>query len=498
MEQGIELVMDYQALATFIVYILLMLGIGLIASRFSSKGISNFFIGGRRMSGLIVAMSSVVSGRSAWLLLGFTGMAWGMGLAALWAAVGYIVVELFLFLFYATRLRRFAGRYDCITLPDFFAERFHDPRGWLRGIVVVIILIFMVAYVSAQFVAGGKAFSASFGLDYSWGLIITTIIILLYVVLGGFLAVSLSDTIQAFIILIALLVLPVKSIIDLGGWQSFMDALRPLGGAFALSAGAMIGFLGIGLGSPGNPHIVARYMSLRPGGSFPKVALMGTLANVLMAVGALFIGLSGRAYFPDLAGLPGGDGENLYPTLAWLHLHPILFGLVVASIFSAIMSTADSQLLVAASCVVRDIYEKLVMKGEPIPQKTLVMMSRGVILVIVILAVILGWVAGQLVFWLVLFAWAGLGAAFGPTTILALFWKRTSAKGVMAGAISGAATAIIWNQVPVLKAAIYELVPAFLIATVVTVVVSLLYPSETPNKVNEMFEAMKVDESLNR
>jgi len=496
MEQEPHIGSDYQALGTFIVYIFLMLLVGVIASRFSSKGIGNFFIGGRKMSGLIVAMSAVVSGRSAWLLLGFTGMAWHMGLAAMWAAVGYIVVELLLFLFYASRLRRFSGRYDCITLPDFFAERFHDPRGYLRLVVVVIILVFMVAYVSAQFVAGGKAFSASFNLDYTWGLVITTLIILIYVILGGFLAVSLSDTIQAFIILAAMLVLPVKAIADLGGWHSFVTTLRGIeGGALfdpmALSAGAMIGFLGIGLGSPGNPHIVARYMSLRSGASFRGVALMGTLANVLMAVGALFIGLTGRAFFPEAAALPAGDVENLYPTLAWQHLHPIMFGLVVASIFSAIMSTADSQLLVAASSVVRDIYEKLIMRGAPVPQKTLVWLSRMVIAIIVVLSVVLGWVAGDLVFWLVLFAWAGLGAAFGPTTILALFWKRTSRAGVIAGAITGATTVIVWNQTPHLKAIVYELVPAFFLAALVTIVVSLLVPSEKKENAEEMFRCMK-------
>ena len=496
MEQSAELVLNFQALATFVFYIFLMIIIGVIASRFSSEGISNFFIGGRKMSGLIVAMSAVVSGRSAWLLLGFTGMAWTMGMPAIWAAVGYIAVELFLFLSYAGRLRRFSGKYDCITLPDFFTERFSDPKGYLRLVVVTIILIFMVAYVSAQFVAGGKAFSASFNLEYNWGLIITTLIILIYVILGGFLAVSLSDTIQAFIIIIALLVLPVKSIIDLGGWHTFTEMLRATGdGAFmdplALSAGAMIGFLGIGLGSPGNPHIIARYMSLRKEGSFRLVALMGTLANILMAVGALFIGLAGRLYFPEAAGLPAGDTENLYPILAWQHLHPIFFGIVVASIFSAIMSTADSQLLVAASSVVRDIYEKMLMKGQPVTQKRLVLMSRIVIFVIVVIALLLGWVAGKLVFWLVLFAWAGLGAAFGPTTILALYWKRTSRAGVIAGIITGAATVIIWDRIPALKAMMYELVPAFIMAAAVTIVVSLLYPSEKREKVEEAFRSYR-------
>jgi len=492
--QGSELVLDYRALITFLLYIALVLVIGFIASRFSSKGISNFFIGGRRMSGLVVAMSAVASGRSAWLLLGFTGMAYTMGVSAVWAVVGYIFVEFLLFFYYAVRMRKFTEKYDCITLPDFFSERFSDPKGLLRVIVVVIILIFMVAYVSAQFVAGGKAFSASFDVDYTSGLLITTAIILVYVVLGGFLAVSVNDTIQAFIIITALLIVPIKSIIDLGGWDNFIDMLTETQSGsfvdpFAISAGAMIGFLGIGLGSPGNPHIIARYMALRKEGSFSMVALMGTAANVLMAAGALFIGLVGRIYYPEVSGLPAGDTENLYPVLAWHHLHPVFFGLVIASIFAAIISTADSQLLVAASSVVRDIYEKLLMKKKQVSQKRLVLLSRAIIFLIVLLAVILGWVAGDLIFWLVLFAWAGLGAAFGPTTILALYWKKASKTGVIAGILTGAVTVIVWNRIPFLKEMMYELVPAFILSALVTIIVSYIWPSESKEKVEQIFNA---------
>jgi sodium/proline symporter len=494
--QSVDLVLSYKALITFMVYIALVLLIGVIASRFSSKGLSNFFIGGRQMSGLVVAMSAVASGRSAWLLLGFTGMSFTMGVSAVWAAFGYIVVEFLLFFFYAVRMRKFTEKYDCITLPDFFSERFSDPKGFLRVTVVIIILIFMVAYVSAQFVAGGKAFSASFDLDYQNGLLITTALILIYVVLGGFLAVSVNDTIQAFIIIIGLLVVPIKSIIDIGGWSRFTELLMATHSGsfvdpFALSIGAMVGFLGIGLGSPGNPHIIARYMSLKKKGNFKMVALMGTLANILMAVGALFIGLVGRLYFPDASMLPDGDTENLYPILAWQHLNPVFFGLVIASIFAAIISTADSQLLVAASSVVRDIYEKMMMKNRSVSQKRLVLMSRAMIFTLVMLGLFLGWIAGDLVFWLVLYAWAGLGAAFGPTTILALYWKRTSTAGVIAGILSGAFTVIVWNRIDFLREMIYELVPAFILATIVTIVVSYFTPSETSEKVEQMFDIYK-------
>src|SRR6056297_667424 len=254
------------AVAAFILYLCLLIGIGLYASRFSSKGISEFFIGGRKINRFVMALSTVVSGRSAWLLLGVTGMAYARGPSAIWAVAGYIIVELFLFLYYARRLRNFSEKRDCITIPDFFSERFSDKDGILRTILVVIFLIFMIGYVSAQFVAGGKAFASGFGFEMNTGIIITAAIVLLYTVAGGFLAVSLTDMFQAAFMLIALVLLPVISITNLGGLSEMIRQLALLDisfvDPFVVTAGAAIGFLGIGLGSPGNPHILARYMSI--------------------------------------------------------------------------------------------------------------------------------------------------------------------------------------------------------------------------------------------
>ncbi len=465
-------------LISFIGYLLLITFIGIYAARFSSKGIAHFFIGGRRMGMLVVALSSVVSGRSAWLLLGVTGMAYTMGFSAMWSVLGYTLVELFLFLSYAPRLRRFSETHDCITLPDFFASRFGDRDGRLRLVVVLIIVVFMIAYVSAQFVAGGKAFHASFDLTETQGLWLTAVIILFYTMVGGFLAVSLTDTLQGLFMVFALLVLPGIAIIHLGGVGAFIEAAYVLEegrflNPFAIGLGALIGFLGIGLGSPGNPHIIARYMSIKDPAKLKRVALVGTLANFLMALGALLTGMAGRIYFPDLSMLPAGDTESIYPLMAAEHLHPILFGVVIASIFAAIMSTADSQLLVAASALVRDVYEKTWFRGQTISQRRLVLLSRLVVIVLVALSLSLAFMATELVFWLVLFAWAGLGAAFGPTSILALYWRKTSRAGVISGMLAGAATAIIWNRVPFLADGLYELVPAFLTGLLVCAVVSL-------------------------
>lgn len=472
MTSGSELMSIY----AFLGYLILVTMIGLYAARFSSSGISAYFVGARRMNKIVVALSAVVSGRSAWLLLGVTGMAYKMGASAVWAVLGYIIVELFLFIFYAYRLRRFSEKYDCITLPDFFAARFNDHDNRLRVLLVLVITMFMISYVSAQFVGGGKAFAASFGIDQQTGVLLTAGIVLFYTMVGGFLAVSLTDVFQAFFMLIALVILPVIAISDFGGLIPVLEQLKEINPGlidpFSLSLGAAIGFLAIGLGSPGNPHIIARYMSIKDPEQLRMTAVIGTVWNVLMGWGALFIGLAGRVYFPEIDMLPGADTENLYPTLAEQHLHPLLLGIVVASVFAAIMSTADSQLLVAASALVRDLYEKVIRRGSPVPDKKLVMLSRIAVFALVIIALLLGYIAQDLVFWLVLFAWAGLGAALGPTSVLALYWRGTTRTGVFAGVISGTLTTIIWFYIPQLKSVIYELVPAFIISTIMTITVS--------------------------
>ncbi len=491
-----ELAVNGWAVAAFVGYLLLLMVIGVLSSRFSSAGIGEFFVGGRKMNRVVVALSAVVSGRSAWLLLGVTGMAFTIGVSAVWAVVGYTLAEMVLFLSYAVRLRRFSEVLDCITVPDFFAARFGDADGALRVTLSVVILIFMVSYVSAQLAGGGKAIGASFGLSAQSGVLLTAAVVLGYTMLGGFLAVSLTDTLQAGFMLIGLLVLPAVAIADAGGWGRVAAEITLADAAvldpFSLGAGALIGLVGIGLGSPGNPHILVRYMSIDDPKQLRFAAVVGTTWNVLMGAGAVLIGLVGRVYFTGVEALPAADPENLYPTLAQAHLHPVLFGIVVASVFAAIMSTADSQLLVAASAVVRDVYESVLKRGQEIPQARLVRMSRGVVFALVAIALVLGVVAESLVFWLVLFAWAGLGAALGPTSILALYWRRTTRAGVFAGLVTGTLTTIVWYLTPALKDRLYELVPAFTLGLLATVLVSAV--TRPPEGVDEMFEAMGVGE----
>jgi sodium/proline symporter len=464
------------AIASFIAYLVVIVAVGVWATRFSSAGVSEYFIGGRKMHRFVVALSAVVSGRSAWLIIGVVGMAYAQGASAVWAVVGYITVEMLLFLYYARRLRRFSEAHDCITVPDVFAERFGDPKGLLRLSLVAIFLVFIVGYVAGQFVAGGKAFAAGFGLEPTTGILLTAGIVLVYTVLGGFLAVSLTDMIQALFMIVALVVVPAAALAAEGGLSAALAQIAAVDPTLvdpaALGFGAFLGFLGIGLGSPGNPHILARYMSIERPEQLRTAAVVGTVWNVVMAWGALFAGLAGRAWFPDPSQLPGGDTESLYPVLAGQVLPPAVFGLVIAAIFAAIMSTTDSQLLVAASAVVRDVYEKVLHRHEEIPQRRLVLLSRTVVVVLVALSVVMGFYAEQVVFWLVLFSWAGLGASLGPTSLLTLYWKGTTRAGVLAGLFAGALTVIAWKLVPALDAALYELIPGFLAGLVATVVVS--------------------------
>lgn len=407
-------------------------------------------------------------------------MAYMRGVSAVWAVVGYTIAELLMFVYAAPRLRELTELHQDLTIPDFFESHLKDSTHILRNLSVIIILIFMVSYISAQFVGGGKAFSTSFQISPLAGIVLTATVVLLYTLLGGFLAVSLTDVVQAIFMIVALLVLPIIAIADFGGVESMLKAIanqnRALIDPFSLGTGAFIGFLGIGLGSPGNPHILVRYMSIENPGQLKSSALIGTFWNVVMGWSAIFIGLIGRAYFPTIDQLPRGDAENLFPYLAQLHLHPVIFGIIIAAILAAIMSTADSMLLVCASAIIRDIYQKTIKNNQKIPERSQVFYSRIIIVVLVSIAFFFGIYKQEWVFWLGLFAWGGLGASFGPPLLLSLFWKRTSKIGVVAGFVSGTLTIIIWNQIPYLKSVMYELVPAFIFSTGFTILISRLKP----------------------
>ena len=472
-EAGIPYVAgDPWAISAFALYFLVVILIGLWTARFSSREQANFLLGGRRMKTLVVALSAVVSGRSAWLLLAVSGVAFVRGVGAISMVAGYTVVELVMCLTVARRLRRETGAAGDITIPDYLASRFRDRVHLLRGVASLIIIVFLITYVGAQIKAGGKALSAGFGMPEWFGALLTGLVILAYTALGGFLAVSLTDVLQAFLMIFALTGLPLLAMANFGGPTAVVAALDPaMFDPLAFGLGAIVGALGIGLGSPGNPHILVRFMSIEDEKKLVPAGWIGFFWNVVMGIGAVGIGVVGRAFY-TLEQLPGADRETIFPTLAG-QLPPFLFGLVIAAVFAAIMSTADSQLLVAASAAVRDLYQRTFKGGTGISERRMVALNRAAVVALCAAALLIGLFAERYVNFLVLLAWTGLGCSFGPPIILGLYWKRCNRWGALAGMLAGAAVTFIWGLNPQLKAIIHEIIPAFAASALATFVISL-------------------------
>ncbi len=465
------------AMAIFLLTLILPVGIGFLAL-LRTKSQSDFFIGGRSMNAFVVGLSAVSSGRSSWLVLGLSGVAYVSGTGAIWAIAGYIIVEAWQFVYLGRKLRNEIQTNDSITLLDYFDTRFNDRTGLLRIAGVIIISVFITAYVAAQFNAGAKSLSTALDISFVMSLGISGLLIMVYMVLGGYVAVAYNDVVRAIIMLIALVVLPVIGIVRVGGLNVLNDLLHQLNPAylnvFSLGTGAIIGFLGIGLGSPGQPHIVVRYMSIKKSDKLLLSAIYGTTLNVMLGLGAICIGLVGRILVPDAQSLPGKDPEMIYLVLSSQYFGPVLYGLLIGGVFAAILSTADSQLLVVASTFARDLYEKVLAGKTHIDEKKKLFLGRIVLVLSGILSLFLAYLAQDLVFWLVLFAWAGLGAAFGPALIMSLFWKKTTKAGILSGMITGSLVTIGWKLWLKEFTGIYELIPGFSAALLIIMAVSLM------------------------
>lgn len=465
------------AFAVFMLTLSLPVLVGLWAGR-KTKNQSDFFIGGRAMSRIVVALSAVSSGRSSWLVLGVSGRAFMVGTGAVWAVVGYTVAELFQFIYIGRRLRAETERYDSLTLLDYFESRFDDRKRFIRVIGSAIIGIFITAYVAAQFNGGAKALSTALHIPVIWALLFSGGLVLVYMVLGGYIAVAYNDVVRALILIVGLVIFPVYGLIQIGGLKPLLQTLSALNPSLidpvSLGFGAVIGLLGIGLGSPGQPHIVVRYMSIKDPSKLRSSAVIGTFWNVIMGWGAVFIGLLGRALFRSVELLPNGDEEVIYLVLSSRYFGPVLYGLVIGGVFAAILSTADSQLLVVASTFVRDIYEKILRPRSVLSEKHKLRLSRWVVVMSGLLALVMAYLAKDIIFWLVLFAWAGLGASFGTALIFSLYWKRTTGPGVAAGMLTGTVVVIVWKLFLAAPTGLYELIPAFFLSALAIVVTSRL------------------------
>lgn len=466
-------------------YVLVMIMIGIYGYRKSTSNSEEFLIGGRKMGPFVTALSAGASDMSGWLLMGLPGAMYMMGLSGSWLAIGLTTGAFLNYLIVAPRLRVYTEvAKNAITLPVFFENRFRDKSQLLKLVSSVFILVFFTLYTSAGMVSGGRLFESAFGMDYSIGLWVTSLVVVFYTFIGGFMAVSLTDAVQGTIMVIALLLIPTVVIFQLGGIgetvdtiytkdTNYMDMLR---GTTAIS---IVSLLAWGLGYFGQPHILVRFMAIDSVKDIKKARRVGMTWMIGTVLGSLFLGFFGIAYLQrfDTDTMLKFDAsqelsETIFIYLSKALFHPLIGGFLLSAILAAVMSTISSQLLVTSSSMTEDIYKTFFNKHAT--AKNMLIMSRISVLVVAVVAFLLALDPQESILGLVGNAWAGFGAAFGPLVILSLLWKRTTAMGALSGMLVGGATVLLWVYVPHAYKEVYEIIPGFLLSFLTTVVVSLM------------------------
>nr|MBN2277502.1 sodium/proline symporter [candidate division Zixibacteria bacterium] len=460
----------------FILYLVTLLIIGFLTFRFN-KSIADYVLAGRRLGVWVITFSERASGESAWLLLGLPGVVFASGLSELWVVIGCTSGILFSWMFISRRLRIESEANFALTIPEYFENKFNDTTRTVRTLGTLIIVFFFTFYVCAQFDGAGKVLNATFGIPHTWGMIIGAIMILFYTIMGGFWAVAWTDFFQSILMLFTLVLLPVVALIELGGWEKItvfiasthVDHLTLLGGNTGLWAAlSIISGLAWGLGYMGQPHLLARFMAIKDPEKLRQGAVIGISWAVLAFWGAMFIGLFAVVHF-NAGGI--ADQEKVMPMMATQLLPGWVAGLLISGAIAAMMSTADSQLLVATSAVAEDIYHNFIDKKAT--EEKLVTVSRLITFCVGVAAFLIAYFSSELVFKMVSFAWSGLGSAFGPPLLLTLWWRKTTREGVLAGMLVGTITVIIWHFTPQLTGLVYELAPAFIMSLLAVWLVSL-------------------------
>jgi SSS family solute:Na+ symporter/sodium/proline symporter len=450
--------------------------------RTSTDDVSGYMLGGRKLGPAVSALSAGASDMSGWMLLGLPGAMYLSGVSSAWIAIGLFAGALANYLIVAPRLRVYTEvARDAITIPDYFHQRFEDRSRLLRIVSALVIVVFFTLYTSSGMVAGGKLFQSAFGLDYAWGLWITAGVVLAYTMVGGFMAVSLTDFVQGCIMFVALVLVPIVSLTNIGGVGEMTRTLNGVDpGLLDLFRGAtvisVVSALAWGLGYFGQPHIIVRFLAIRSVRDIPTMRNIGMGWMLVTLLGALGTGLAGLAY-ATRTGLEVTDPETIFVILSDVLFDPLVTGFLLAAILAAIMSTISSQLLVSSSSLVEDFYGVFLRKAAP--QKELVMVGRLAVLAVALAAIGLAYNPDSNVLGLVSKAWAGFGAAFGPLVILSLTWKRMTRNGALAGMVGGAVTVLVWIYAPVLadgatlSSVLYEMVPGFVFSLLAIVGVSL-------------------------
>ena len=465
-------------LTVVLVYLLLLVGLA-IWSRAESQSLQGYYLAGKKLPYWVVAFSTNATGESGWLLLGLTGMGYAVGAKAYWVVVGEVLGVALSWIYVSRRLKRMSDDADSITVPDVLSARFAEQKNIIRSIAVVIILSMVIVYIAAQMIATGKAVESFTDFGFKAGVFVGAAIIIGYTFVGGYKAVSYTDVLQGVLMLLGLIAVPLVATIAAGGWgaitaniaaqdPALLDFFAFTGEGIAGWIGA-ISFLAIGLPFLGVPQLLVRYMSCRDDNELKKARWVSIVVMTFFGVGAVTAGIAGRALFPGLE-----DSETIFPVLSSAFFPPIITGVLMVIVLSAIMSTADSLLLLASSAVVRDTMQKLL--GSKKSDHQLAVIGKFTTLLIGVLGVFLVFqVAEETIFDLVLVAWSGLGCAFGPVVLCLLYYKKTTGWGVAAGMLAGFLTSSIW--VVFIKASthgLYEAIPGFLAGAVATLVVSYL------------------------
>ncbi len=510
-----------QILIAMVIYMAAVIGIGIVYAKRANKNSEEYFLGGRSLGPWVTAMSAEASDMSGWLLMGLPGVAYWCGLAdAAWTAIGLAVGTYLNWLLVSKRLRRYSIRANnSITLPEFFSNRFREKNKVIMFLAAAFILIFFTVYAASCFVTCGKLFSTLFGMPYVTMMLVGAVFVLLYTLLGGFLAESASDFMQAIVMIVALAVIVIISTVKAGGigevlenakeipgfleffglatpvtnadGQQLVEAGKPVFGAAAPYGGLTIcSMMAWGLGYFGMPQVLLRFMAIRKESELKRSRRIAMVWVVISLAVAVFIGIVGRQLFP-VEHLTKGGAESIFITLATSSLPAILAGFVMAGILAATISSSDSYLLIAASAFAKNVFQGICKKNAT--DKQVMWVSRITLLVLALIGILIALDEDSVIFQIVSFAWAGFGATFGPLMLFSLFWKRTTRAGAIAGMLSGAGMVFLWKLV-ISKLggvfAIYELLPAFVFSCICIVVVSLL--TKKPSKeIEEDFEAAR-------
>ena len=484
--------MSIPTLTTFVTYLVVLLAIGIFFYR-KSTNIENYLLGGRGMGSWVTALSAQASDMSGWLLMGLPGAIYLGGMPQVWIAIGLFIGTFLNWKLVSARLRTYTQKTDTITLPCFFEARFKDPTGLLRIISAIIILIFFTIYSSSCLVATGLLFESTFGIKYQISVIIGGCVIIAYTFLGGFMAVCWTDLLQGSLMVFAIVIVPVMTYRTAGGFDTIENAmttknistsLLPQADTLPIGIIMIISSMAWGLGYFGQPHILVRFMSIKSLNKLKRSMAIAIIWVLLSLTGAVIVGFIGIAMFDNLR---DGEQEKVFIYMINKLFNPWLGGILLAAIFSAIMSTIDSQLLVSSSALSEDFYSKAIRKQAS--DKEIVWVGRACVIIISIIALIMALDRDNTILGIVAYAWGGFGAAFGPLILFALYSRRTSWQSALAGMVTGTVVLVLWKQIG-LGDSMYEIVPGFIANCLTITIVNMIIGQKDKSILEEFDEVL--------